>query len=310
MEQKGYIAVNDRLSTAGAIIWWRLSKGLSLANLTQAWIEAGLNPAKLPGNITPNEAMKRACVDAQSGHAGRLLARPIGRGAGYAMVWEDVVGEAEETLEHHVLGKVKLEHEEDRGEVPVYISEMEHPTEFTQLPIHISMGFEQHMSQLAPQDIGRWVVDALLPGVKAISLRDHGGIYFIPNEFIEPWKKAADTIGSVSQHKFFFVPAMRSEDAVVAILDAVEREAIAVTMDIETELGENGLGKAALKNRQIKLIAIEEKLSYYEELLGKKSEMFPGLKEEVAAGITKAIFAIDGTNQLGIPGIGADGSDD
>lgn len=283
METQKLIAVNEDITSAGAIIWWRMSGGLPLAHLTTHWLKTELDEDLLPSPPTPAEALRRACMDIQEK---RLLMRALGRGKGYAIV-KEIPNEEKESLDHVVVGIVEIDgdadlvfrHPED-GEFPEGLEEM------------FRARYIVHQQELSTQDISNWVIWLLTHILKAVGLRQRGGIYFVGESSVQTWLKYAETIEWASNHRFFSVPAMHSESAVEAILDAVEQEAQKLALAIQKGI-EDGKGKRALRGMEDALTKMELKLEHYEEMLGKKSELFPDLKTEVQAGITKAIMALD-----------------
>ena len=98
----GYTVVND-VSTAGGIIWWRLSGDTDLAALKESWLAAGLDEGLLPEAPTPTSAMARAVGELGTK---RRLIRSLGVGQGWAVV--DETPNADATLSYETAATVTL----------------------------------------------------------------------------------------------------------------------------------------------------------------------------------------------------------
>lgn len=305
LRNPNYIALNESVTTAGAIVWWRMSGGVTLNNLTHHWRFERLDESLLPATATPAERLRRACLDLQEA---RLLMRPLGRGKGFAVVRETPNDQDDAPpLDHKILATVKLNADDELD-----FQFVTKPTEVSRFgivpdgmpedfPEMLKARFMVHGQELSAHDISQWVI-GLLGRLRAVGLRQRGGIYFVPNNVVGLWNSFKKAIEMPSNHKFFGVPAMKSTEAVEAILDAVEREAQALADTIKKELcGKIKPGKLALKGKEEALLEMEEKLGRYEEMLGAKSKTFPDLKTEVQASITRAIFALDANDNLSLP---------
>lgn len=285
MEERPFVAVNEQIDTAGTICWWRLSGEVSHNQLRECWEEANLDVEHLPEPPTTAEALMRACMEQKKA---RVLVRPL-KGQGFAIVQEQV---AEKAYVSTTRAVITLSEEGDlcvEGNVI---------TQENLEILHTTLGkaFERHKASLAPIDISNWVI-GLLHQLGATSLRERGGIYFIPQPQVAAWNSVVAILRQISNHKFFCVPAMRSEEAVAAILDSVEREAKAIAEAVKEDLQGKDLGAKALRRREQRLMEIDTKLAKYEQLLGCKSDSFHELISEVSASVSLALFAAESEQQ-------------
>jgi hypothetical protein len=109
----------------------------------------------------------------------------------------------------------------------------------------------------------------------AVSLRESGGVYFIPRTNTSIWMKVAAALDAVGS-SVFTIPAMKTAEAVAAITDAITAEAAALSKSIEDEMektGEDALGSRALKTRVNTLEEMIAKVGTYEELIGRQLEI-------------------------------------
>lgn len=269
------VAVPDMTGTAGAIVWWRLRGGLDLEHMSSAWVAAGLDERLLPEYPTRQTALLRAvCSLADK----RLLARPMEGTKGWALVREVAEGEG---LDYEVLVRARVVKEELKAEVS---------PQTPQLAEKLRSAYDRFRHELTLNDVSGWM-SKLIRTTQAVALRDTGGVYFVPRTHVETYRKIAGVIHIASAHRLFEVPALRSNEAVEAILDAVAREAESEIEAMETELDTENLGGRALHTRQRRCESMREKVRLYEELLDRNLESLHQRMEGLEASITTAILA-------------------
>src|SRR5581483_2410390 len=123
---------------------------------------------------------------------------------------------------------------------------------------------------------------------------DTGGVYFIPQQCVEKYRQMVNAIGAAADHSLFEVPALKSDEAVEAILDAVLREADSECTNMETELDAGALKKRALRARVGKCEALREKVETYEKLLGKSMPKVQERIENLKASVVEAELSVQG----------------
>lgn len=274
----GVIAVTDA-DTAGCIIWWRLEGELALGELQAAWAAAGLDEKLLPKNPSPAECLSRSVRTFQDK---RRLARPLGRGKGWALVAEMLT--ASNDLRYHTVVKAYL----DDDKIMQVIEGSE------EMKDRLAASFQHHQATLLSADVSIWLSNVLVPKLEAIKLRDTGGVYFIPRQHVETLRKWVEILRSISGHVVYEVPALQSDEAVEAILAALMAEADHEIGAMETELDTEELGKRAVKTREAKCEALRAKLETYAELLGVSMSQTNERIEGVQAALVEAAMADTG----------------
>ncbi len=270
------VAVMDATGeTAGSIVWWRLSGDTNMEDLEQVWGAAGLDPALLPKKVTPAEALARAMRGKQRQ---RTLARPLSGRRGWALVAETP---HDEDLEYKTLCTGRVE---KNGTL-----HLNHGADGV-IRDEIRVAYEEALDTLTATDVSLWVSQRLVGRVKAVKLRDTGGIYFIPRGEMATFRGWMGALGEISDHQIFEVPALRSEEAVEAILDAVTREADQEIGTIEEDLDCEDLGKRALRTRERRCDGIRAKLKTYEQLLGRSMDAMQARLGGLEASIVEAVF--------------------
>ena len=272
--QSGYIAVTDaQLQTAGLVVWWRLSGGLNLPELRDAWERAGLDEKLTPSEPTMATALRRAVSELR---APDRIVRSLPKG-GFGVVRE-TANTASNENDYRCILKASLD--------PLGRLELE-GTEDILFP-KVRASFEQYQAELTQEDVSPWLT-SIMKKIAAVPLRDTGGIYFVPRFAVPEWEAIAGAVRSSSKHSLFGMPAMRTAEAVSAIEDAIAQEAESAAAAVERDLAEYDLGERALQNRVAMTNAIESKLVKYEELLGGRLEKLHERLDGLRAAVTHAI---------------------
>jgi hypothetical protein len=279
------ITVSDHVPTAGAIVWWRLSGIVNVDTLRAAWAAQGLDDTLLPSTASAPVALRRAVGEQRSA---RRLVRPLEGTKGYALVDEHATGA---DLDYHISFRVSLDTVGRLVFVPPSAPAGD-PRRATAEGIRAA--FDRHLVELSTQDISGWLV-RMMPKLDAVGLRDTGGVYFVPQPAVEKLGRLVAALKASSAHCLHRVPALRSEDAVDAILDAIAVEAEAEALGMEKELAEAALGARGLENRVEHCNEVEGKVARYEALLGKSLGTLGERLERLRANLTVAMMKAQGT---------------
>lgn len=264
------IAVPDRGDGAGSVTWWRLSGDVDVGHLAESWAKRGLPPSWLPRPPSAVQALRRALDEVL--HRSDLVVKALRGPGNYAVVLEKAGAEQFDAVQ---LARVTLL-KDDQGADVVSVDTSASwgaPEDALEsaLPDRLATlrsTFDRCRAALAPEDVSSWVL-LVLDKLSAITLRPLGGVYFVPRHSADGWASVASALEEVSCHRVFSLPAMRSDEAVEAILDALQRETEAAVRAVEGELVEEDLGERALRRRVAEMTARAEKLESYAGLLGR-----------------------------------------
>lgn len=288
------VAMTDGTETAGAIVYCRVSGAIQLNALGPKWRAAGCDTKLLPAGRTEESALKRALQELPKGF--RKLIRPLDKFTGFALVNEQADGD---DLDYDVMLRARVVYTPPVVEGDPMTCECKVEPEDHELADAIRAGFQKHLGSLTNNKISSWVWGKLAPTCEALSLRDTGGIYFIPRNHIDAWRKMVGVIKDVSDVMFFEIPAMATDEAVEAILDAVGQEAQTEIDKIAEELartGDDAIGEKALATREARMRAVRTKVRSYESLL---SQVMPSLHsklDDLDADITAAMLIASSGN--------------
>jgi hypothetical protein len=268
------MAINDAApGTAGAILWWRLSGRISYAKLAKAWQEAGHDASLLPAEPTPLAALKGA-VRAMTEQ--RRLVRPLADHDGYAIVDETA---RRDDLDYGIVARVKV-HPEDDTRIGIQ------PSDFAQAD-RLRAEYTDARGSIPHGRLGNWLAD-MAARCKAISLRPTGGIYFVPRTHVARFRAIARTVMDATTCTVYEVPALDSDEAVAAVLDALTAEADAEMADLGDDL--NDLGARALRTRERRCDQLRQKLEAYAELLGPALDVINDQLDTTKANVAEAMI--------------------
>ncbi len=278
------IVTEESEKTAGLISYWLLSGAVTLAKLKDALVANGIDTKHLPKPPGDEVALGRA-VREQAGK--RRLVRPLARHGAWAIV-DEVVNEipgGAASLQYSTRMRVAY----DDG----MLTAREDSTQAQYDAMHeiITTAYARHQGELAPEDISAWLIK-LANANAAVTLRDTGGIYFVPRPAVPFWRSVVAALESVSAHKVFKIPAMTNSEAVEAITEAVAAEAAAAVATMTAELtGEKQLGAKALKTRAAECAALLAKVAQYEKLLNVQLPKVVATIEGLQASVVMASLA-------------------
>jgi hypothetical protein len=295
----GVVVVADAGNVAGRVVYWRLAGTVEHEVLVDAWAEADLDLALLPSPPSPLHSLRRTmAVLTGTRSKRRLLVRPLGRGVdGFALVHEAADGR---DLEHATILTASISDERTEAGTPILDVRPGPALNIIDLDAagwanggvqrDVQRQFGVACMEHDPGATSYWLTN-LLPKMNAVSLRDKGGVYFLPRDMIPVWDRMVEVIRSVSDHAIFQLPAMQTQDAVDAILDAVTQEAKTLATSIERELNDGEeLGKRALQTRVRYCDEMRAKLDRYAELLDTKLDDIDARLDSLKANVAQAIL--------------------
>jgi hypothetical protein len=275
--QLDLVSVESGVETAGAIVWWRLEGGIRYDTLVGELHEAGLPDELLPAAVSPKTALRRALDEMVTGRSFRRGV-PGEKGA-YVVV--DERGTDRESLAYDVHQSARLVDGKLR---------IEGDYTFEQA---LRAAYAVELAGFTSIDLSEWLIYTLLPRLDAVSLRDGGGVYFIPHDHVHTFRRYVGAIQGES--RFFEVPALKSKEAVAAILDAVTREVTSEADWMFGEIASGELGPRALDTRLAGCSRMLTKIKSYENLLGARLPNITEQVQKLQASITAATLVAQAT---------------
>jgi len=245
-------------AAAGAIVWWRLSGDAPFAPLSAALAGLGITP---PGAPTPESALRRALPRSGASRGDRMLARRMDdRGRRLAVVRE-TADAAQDDLTYNVEIRATLEKvTQSDGTSHTVLCTVPHTA-----AIHAA--YDAALDALTADDVGLWLVRKAIDACDGVSLRDTGGVYFIPSHGLQRWRAIGAAVAAHAAHRFFHVPCFNGDDAVDGILDALSQSVEGSLAAIERAADE-GLGERAAATQRARVEALRARVARYEGILG------------------------------------------
>lgn len=258
MKTEGLMVVPDHHGRAGSVTWWRLQGSVNYDRLIAVWARHGFPEADLPPPPSDAAALRRT-LEAFRGPQTLVRAVPTG---GFAVVDEEY-NEADEVLEYETRFTVWIDYESSSMTFDREVDD--------DVANSVIESFERLRRELQATDLSAWMVRRA-KALSAIALRDTGGIYFVPEPSAEAWSVFADVVAEVSASRVYELPALKTERAVEALMDAVLAEASEEAAKLEEAIDalDAAPSARAVKAKAAKCEAIATKLELYEDLLGRR----------------------------------------
>jgi len=278
MDLIGVELENVEASGAGGSVWWCGGGRVAVDHLSDALKSAGFVP---PAPPSPVSALTRAMRSLAGQHD---LSRMLGEGdkrirGSRALVEERRSGNS---LDYAVALRARIE-------ADVLVIDPEDEAVRPETAAQLRAAFEEALREFTLPDVTSWLV-RVLRRLDAVSLRDAGGVYYIPPRGMGVWSKLSDVLRVSVGLSLYTMPTMRSAEAAEAIFNAVAREMQDLCVAFADETAEGGLGQRALNARKDDLRAAREKLVRYEALLERSSAALHSQLDEVDNALTAAIL--------------------
>lgn len=285
MSESKYTIVSDLAAgAAGAVTFWRMGASISRdalnAALDASLVAAGIDPATVarPKSLRTKAIVTRAIHALEDGSAG---------------IYVDGASDGERVLCRRIFNERGLPY-------PVYILAATHDggsmvirhldaPDAAQWEERARAAFVEARDMLGRADVSAWLTD-VLEAQQAVSLRDTGGIYYVPELHRGKWNAIDAALRACNHgHRIFEIPAVESARAVEAVMAALEDEATAAMAKLQAEITSDDTGARALRNREDVLSILKEKIATYEKAFGVKAEALANNVSRLRANLTTAI---------------------
>jgi len=188
----------------GDIVFWQLADArVDRATLESLWRDAGLDAALLPEEPTAERALKQAVREAQVGQRDRLIRLGL-------------------DSEAEIVFAIVRENRDDAGNV-TYVQEarvrLERASEAitSDVASHdivqaVLTGFRTLRTTHTADDVRRAIVKALGKWA-AVTLRDGGGIYWVPSVYAAELRRLQGAVEKIGTSRVHVLPVHESQDA-------------------------------------------------------------------------------------------------
>lgn len=272
---EGLTLVPEHVQGAGLLVWWSLSGSASFERLEQAWEAEGLHEEDCPAPPSPMLALRLA-VDEQA--RGKL--RRVAFEGGHALVRDTVVTDDQGQTMPGTEPVVKLKLDET-GDAPVL--QFHGDLAMAQL---IQQRWRELRTEWPSSAVTTWLPKYIKSRCDGTCLKDNGGNYYVPPAHVETMQKVKRAIKAASDHRLTTIEALRSEDAVEAILYSLVEE---TTTAVERALEDVDTPRIK-RNRQKRLEELTAKVVRYEQILDVKAADLHQTLEEAEGTLALMVF--------------------
>ena len=262
-----YELIRNELATKngahlGDVLWWSLSDArIDRISLEALWAGAGLDAELLPDAPTAEKALRLAVREAQVGNQDRLirLGKETAEELVYAVVHEQRSGDG--ALDYTTEARMTLDRRRD-----VFVAD--HPTH--DLVASVEARFKTYRTTHHPDDVRRTVVKTL-NNLAAVTLRENGGIYWVPAPFAEKTRRLQAAIEKIGASRVYLLPLHKSADAEKTLGEiakgSIETELAALQTEIASFIGAPPERASTLVRRFDAFEALRGKARLYREVL-------------------------------------------
>ena len=218
----------------GDVVWWTLADArITRAQLESIWSAAGLSTSFLPDPHTPEKALRAAVRECQVGQHDHLvrLGKEDDDELVFAVLLETRDGAG--NVQTHQEARIRLERA-----APARL-DSDNPTH--DLVAAISAAYDRLVSTHTGDDVRRAVVKTL-GSCAAVTLRDSGGVYWVPAPYAETLRQLQSAVAGIGASRLDIVPIHATPEARAALGDAaraaIEDDLVALRAEIQGFLAE------------------------------------------------------------------------
>lgn len=234
----------------GDVCFWQLADArVDRATLEALWKDAGLDASLLPDEPTAEKAIKQAARDSAVGHRDRLIRLGL-------------------ESEAEIVFAIIREHRDDAGNVSYHQEARVHLDRSTEaissdvsnheIVQAVFAGYGVLRSTHTSDDVRRAIVKAL-GSWAAVTLREGGGIYFVPSPYAAELRCLKVAIEKLGTSKVHVLPVHQSADADRALGEIA-------TASLEAELAQLQTEIAAFVSAPPRASTLERRLDAFETL--------------------------------------------
>jgi len=221
-------ALNKGGQHLGDLIWWTLAEArIDRSTLENIWTGAQLAPEYLPDPPTAEKALKSAVREAAIGQPDRLIR--LGKEDEAEIVFA-VVRETK-----HADGSITYQ-QETRVILDRQVESVSFDIPGHDLAAVITSRFGELRSTHMADDVRRSMMK-VLDACAAVTLRDHGGVYWVPSPYAETVRRLQGAIEKIGSSRVYLLPVHSSADASKTLGEAakvaIEDELAALKAEVD-----------------------------------------------------------------------------
>jgi hypothetical protein len=255
-------ALNKGGQHLGDLIWWTLAEArIDRSTLENIWSGAQLAPEYLPDPPTAEKALKSAVREAALGQPDRLIR--LGKEDEAEIVFA-VVRETK-----HEDGSVTYQ-QETRVILDRQVESVSFDIPGHDLAAVIITRFGELRSTHMADDVRRSMMK-VLDACAAVTLRDHGGVYWVPSPYAETVRRLQGAIEKIGSSRVYLLPVHSSADANRTLGDAaklaIEDELAALKAEVDGFMASPPDRPSTLVRRLDAFEGLQARANLYREVL-------------------------------------------
>lgn len=224
--------IRSHLGTAGEhvgdLLWWTLADArIGRSRLESVWAAAGLSDSFLPEPPTPEKALKTAARETAVGQHDHMLT--------LALEDSDEVCFAVVRITRDGQGNVSFDQEARVGLKRANPSQLYTDAAGHDLVAAVQAGYDRLLTTHTPDDVRRAIVKTL-GSCAAVTLRDHGGVYWVPAPYAETLRRLERAVGGIGASRLDIVPVHATPEATRALGDAARASIEDDLKDLQAEI--------------------------------------------------------------------------
>lgn len=247
----------------GDLLWWSLEDArIRRPALETAWSNAGLSSSLLPEHPTAEKALKTAVREAQLGVEDHLIRLGLQTDSEIVFAVLREMRDGLGNVDHHQVARVRL----DRN----HTSKLEADDPGHELVRAVFEGYDRLLNTHTVDDIRRTLVKTL-DTCAAVTLRDHGGVYWVPAPFTETLHRLQGAVSQIGRSKLHVVPIHATPEGTTSLGEAarnsIETEISALRLEIDAFLAEPPDRPSTLMRRLATFEDLRQRAQLYHSVL-------------------------------------------
>lgn len=255
-------ALADGEQHLGDLVWWSLSDArVDCSTLETIWTGASLDPAFLPELPTDEKALKIAVREKQVGLKEQLIR--LGKQDETEIVFGVV-------REHHLPDGSLSYTQEARISLDRKASAIATDSPRHEVAVGVIAAFRQLRHTHTADDVRRSMI-RVLDSCSALTLRGHGGVYWVPAPHAQTARRLRQAIEQIGGSRVHLLPVHRSREARKTLGEvakgAIEQELDALKAEIDGFLATPPERSSTLVRRFDAFDAIRSRAELYRQIL-------------------------------------------
>lgn len=133
----------------------------------------------------------------------------------------------------------------------------------------IQQSYEVYRATLGGTAVGGALVDIINKALEGVSLKDSGGVYWLPPDKCSRWEEIIRAFESAGDNKVYIMRTVMDAQTVRAVTDNITDEVMKANAELKEEICSGKLGEQAILNRLEKAQQLHKRVSEYESILGR-----------------------------------------